>query len=83
MTKPFHHPPGSGLAIVASCTSSVEAALIRSRLEAAGIPACIPEEYTPQILWCMSASPLERVTVRVDPKDLPAATELLAEDDQP
>ena len=75
--------PESALAIVASCASSVEAAFIRSRLEAAGIPACIPEEYTPQILWCLGPSPIERVTVRVDSKDYQAATEVLSEDAQP
>jgi hypothetical protein len=53
--------------------------LLKSRLEAAGIEACIPEEYTPHIFWNLIPSPLESVTVRVAAKDYKAAKALADE----
>lgn len=70
--------PGLSPAVVVSCASTVEAALVRSRLEAAGIEAFLPEEQTPQIFWCLVPSPLEPVTVRVAARDLEAARAVLA-----
>ena len=66
--------------IVGTYRNVIDADIIKSRLEAAGIEACIPEEYTPQIFWYDIPSPLERVTVRVAAKDYEAAQEILAAD---
>ena len=60
--------------------SVVDASLVMTRLEAAGIEACIPEEYTPQIFWNCTPSPLESVTVRVAAKDYEEARPLLADE---
>jgi hypothetical protein len=72
--------PSLSLVIVATFRNVVEASLFKSRLEAGGIEACIPEELTPQILWNVIPSPLERVTVRVAAKDYDAARALFPED---
>ena len=69
--------PALSLAIVATFRNVVDAGLFRARLEAAGIEACIPEEYTPQIVWNVTPSPVETVTVRVAVKDYEAAKALL------
>jgi hypothetical protein len=53
--------------------------MFKARLEAAGIEACIPEEYTPQIFWNVIPSPLESVTVRVAAKDYEAARAIHAD----
>jgi ribosomal protein L40E len=71
--------PTLSLRIVATFRNVVDAGLFRARLEAAGIEACMPEEYTPQIFWNVIPSPLESVTVRVAAKDYEAAKGLLAE----
>ncbi|SRR5260370_29655826 len=71
--------PALSLAVVATFRNVVDAGLFRARLEAAGIEACIPEEYTPQIIWNVTPSPLEAVTVRVTAKDYEAAKALLAD----
>jgi len=65
--------------MVATFRNVVDAGLFRARLEAAGIEACIPEEYTPQIVWNVTESPVETVTVRVAAKDYEAAKALLAD----
>jgi hypothetical protein len=67
------------LAVVATFRNVVDAGLFRARLEAAGIEACIPEEYTPQIVWNVIPSPVETVTVRVAAKDYEAAKALMAD----
>jgi RNA polymerase subunit RPABC4/transcription elongation factor Spt4 len=67
------------LVIAATFSNVVDASLFKTRLEAAGIEACIPEELTPQILWSVIPSPLERVTVRVAAKDYDAARALFTE----
>ena len=72
--------PAENLVVVARCRSSVEAYLLRSRLEAAGIEACVPEEFTPQILWYAVPSPLEQVTVRVRARDIGAALQVATDD---
>lgn len=72
--------PTLSLVIVGTFGNVVDATMARTRLEAAGIEACIPEEYTPQILWYAVTSPLEQVTVRVAAKDYEAAKEVLKED---
>jgi ribosomal protein L40E len=71
--------PSLSLAVVATFRNVVDAGLFRARLEAAGIEACIPEEYTPQIVWNVTPSPVETVTVRVTAKDYEAAKALLAD----
>ena len=68
--------PAENLVVVARCRTSVEAYLLRSRLEAAGIEACVPEEFTPQIFWYAVPSPLEQVTVRVRARDIGAALQV-------
>jgi ribosomal protein L40E len=50
--------------------------MFKTRLEAAGIEAFVPEEYTPQIFWAAITSPLEGITVRVAAKDYEAARAL-------
>jgi hypothetical protein len=72
--------PDLSLVIVGTYSNVVEAGMVRTRLEGAGIEACIPEEYTPQILWSVIPSPLECVTVRVAAKDYQAAKEILSKD---
>lgn len=71
--------PRLNLAVVEVFRNTVDAAMFKARLDAAGIEACIPEEYTPQIFWNIIPSPLESVTVRVAAKDLAAAKEILAD----
>jgi len=71
--------PALSLRVVATFRNVVDAGLFRARLEAAGIEACIPEEYTPQIFWNVIPSPLESVTVQVAAKDYEAAKVLFAE----
>jgi len=72
--------PSLALVVVGTYRTVVEATVVKARLEAAGIEACIPEEYTPQILWAAVPSPLEAVTVRVAAKDYEAARQLLETD---
>src|SRR5882724_10416485 len=69
--------PTLSLTVVATFRNVVDAGLFRARLETAGIEACIPEEYTPQIVWNVTPSPVETVTVRVTVKDYEAAKALL------
>jgi hypothetical protein len=70
--------PALSLVIVATFGNVVDATMVKTRLEAAGIEACIPEEYTPQIFWYVVTSPLEQVTVRVAAKDYEEAKAILA-----
>jgi hypothetical protein len=73
------HDPALSLAIVATFRNAMDAGMFKARLEAAGIEACIPEEYTPHIFWNVIPSPLEHVTVRVAAKDYEAAKVLLGD----
>src|SRR6478736_7090004 len=77
---PVLQDPALALVVVGTFGNVVDASMVRTRLEAAGIEACIPEEYTPQILWYAVTSPLEQVTVRVAAKDYEAAREILNAD---
>jgi hypothetical protein len=70
-TKSALLDPALSPVIVATFTSLAEANLLVDRLEAAGIEADIPEEYSPQIFSAVIA--LERLTVRVAAKDYEAA----------
>jgi hypothetical protein len=70
---PLLQNPALSLRIVATFRNVVEAGLFKARLEAAGIEACIPEEYTPQVFWNVIPNPLERVPVQVAAKDYGAA----------
>ena len=72
--------PQLALVIVGTFSNVVDASMANVRLESAGIEACIPEEYTPQIFWCAIPSPLERVTLRVAAKDFELAKEVLSSD---
>src|SRR5271169_6139349 len=69
--------PALNLATVASFASLAEAQLLVSRLEAGGIEACIPEEYSAQIF--AGVIPLGMVTVRVAARDYQEAMSLAAE----
>jgi putative signal transducing protein len=69
--------PALNLATVASFPSLAEAQLLVSRLEAGGIEACIPEEYSSQIF--AGVIPLGMVTVRVAAKDYQEAMSIAAE----
>jgi hypothetical protein len=71
--------PALALVTVATFSSLQEASLLVDRLAAAGIEACIPEEYAPQVF--SGVIPLERLTVRVAAKDYEAAKATIAEDD--
>jgi len=70
--------PALTLVIVSTFSSLQEATLLVHRLEASGIEACIPEEYSPQVF--SAVIPLERLTVRVAAKDYEAAKAIIAED---
>jgi ribosomal protein L40E len=68
--------PALDMRVVANFANVVDADVFKTRLEAAGIDAFIPEEYTPNILWTAITNPLEGVTVRVAAKDYEAARDL-------
>lgn len=68
--------PTVSLVVVATFGDTVEANLLKDRLEQAGIEACIPEELDPSPFG--NFAPLAHVTVRVAEKDYPAAKEILA-----
>ena len=70
--------PDLALVAVATFSSLQEASLLVDRLGAAGIEACIPEEYAPQVF--SGIIPLERLTVRVAAKDYEAAKAMIAQD---
>lgn len=71
--------PALSLVTLASFKSVEDAGLLKSRLEAAGIEACIPEEFSPHLFLTLSPNPIESVTVRVAAKDYEAAKQLLDE----
>jgi hypothetical protein len=66
----------SPLEIVATFGDTIEASLLKDRLEEAGIEACIPEELDPSPFG--NFPPLAHVTVRVAKKDLAAAKQIVA-----
>jgi hypothetical protein len=68
--------PADSLVVVATFGDTVEASLVKDRLEQAGIEACIPEELDPSPFG--NFAPLAHVTVRVARKDFKAAQEALA-----
>ena len=68
--------PSESLVVLATFGDTVEAGLLRDRLEQAGIEACIPEELEPSPFG--NFPPLAHVTVRVAEKDYQAAKEVLA-----
>ena len=61
---------------VASFTKAEDAYLLRSRLQAAGIPAFIQNEYISQMYW-LYTNAVGGVTVEIDESDREAAQELL------
>jgi hypothetical protein len=71
--------PAFSLVTVATFKCVEDAGILKSRLEAAGIEAFIPEEYSPHLFWTLSSNPIECVTVRVAAKDYEAAEQLLRE----
>jgi ribosomal protein L40E len=73
---PEAEEPELAMKVVASFANVVDADVFKTRLEAAGIEAFIPEEYTPNILWTAITNPLEGVTLRVAAKDYDAAKAL-------
>lgn len=68
--------PAESLVIVATFGDTVEASLLKDRLEQAGIEACVPEELDPSPFG--NFAPLSHVTVRVAERDYQAAKEVLA-----
>ena len=68
--------PTESLVVVATFGDTVEANLLKDRLEQAGIEACIPEELDPSPFG--NFPPLAHVTVRVAERDYPAAKEIVA-----
>ena len=62
--------------VVATFGDTVEASLLKDRLELAGIEACIPEELNPSPFG--NFQPIAHVTVRVAAKDYEAAKEVLS-----
>ena len=71
--------PALSLVTLASFKCVEDAGLLKSRLEAAGIEACIPEEFSPHLFWTVTPNPIEQVTVRVAAKDYDAAKQFLNE----
>jgi len=69
--------PALSPVIVAQFTNLQQASVLAGRLEAAGIQASIPEEYSEQIFSGVIG--LERLTVRVAAKDYKAAMAVVAE----
>ena len=69
--------PALAPVVVASFTTLQEASLLVGRLEAAGIQAWIPEEYSEQVFSGVIA--LERLTVRVAAKDYDGAMAVIHE----
>jgi hypothetical protein len=69
--------PALSLVTVATMHNLPEAELLLTRLEAAGIEACIPEEYSAQVFSAII--PFERVTVRVAAKDAEDARAIIAD----
>ena len=63
--------PAGALVLIASFDTMAQASLLLTRLEAAGIEACIPEEYASQL--SSTVIPLGCVTVRVAARDIVAA----------
>src|SRR5207245_686653 len=68
--------PANALVIVGSFDTMAQASLLATRLEVAGIEACIPEEYGPQLF--SNVIPLGSVTVRVAARDFEAAEAIAA-----
>jgi hypothetical protein len=68
--------PALNLVVVGTFPSLEQAAMAETRLEAAGIEACIPEEYGPQMLGG-AVSLLEPLTVRVAARDYETARQVL------
>ncbi len=68
--------PANTPVTVASLHSLQEAELLKSELEAVGIEAFIPEEYTTGVF--SSITPFQQVTVRVPAKDTEAARNIVA-----
>lgn len=75
--EPRSLDPALSPVIVAQFSNLQQASLLAGRLEAAGIQACIPEEYSEQIFSGVVG--LERLTVRVAAKDYEAAKAVFAE----
>ena len=75
-TDPHLTDPAESLVILATFGDSVQASVLKTRLEQEGIEACIPEELDPSPFG--NFPPLAHVTVRVTRKDLQAAREILA-----
>ena len=78
---PVHVDPSLEPAIVATFGSLEQASVLKTRLEAAGIEAWIPEEYGAQVF--SAVIPLEPISVQVAAKDLPTAKEVLAQPPPP
>ena len=76
VVDPHLTDPAESLVIVATFGDSVEASLLKARLEQAGIEACIPEELDPSPFG--NFPPMAHVTVRVAEKDLEAAKQVLS-----
>jgi hypothetical protein len=73
--------PADSLVVVATPGDTVEANLLKDRLERAGIEACVPEELDPSPFG--NFPPLAHVTVRVAQKNNEAAKEILAAAPEP
>ncbi len=73
--------PSLDPAIVATFGSLEEASVLRTRLEAAGIEAWIPEEYGANVF--SAVIPLEPISVQVAAKDLRTAKSILAQPPPP
>jgi len=77
MVDPHLVDPAESLVTVATFGDTVEASLLKARLEEAGIEACIPEELDPSPFG--NFPPMANVTVRVAAKDYEAAKKFLAD----
>lgn len=64
------------LQTIARFSKPEEAHLLRTRLEAGGVPALVRDEYTVQMNWFLSNA-IGGVRVMVDQDDVPRAEEIL------
>jgi hypothetical protein len=70
--------PAESLVTIAAFDDFTEANIVKSRLEGAGIEACIPEEFALNI-FSINKPVEERFTVRVAAKDVDAAREIFSD----
>lgn len=69
--------PSSNLVVVACCATVVDANIVKSHLDRAGIEACVPEEYSIPIYWWFGPVNPAGLTVQVKARDEARARQAL------